>query len=76
MAYNLGIMFYEGLGIEQDYTKAMHYFTVAANQGHAVAQSQLGFFYDKGYGTDQDWTKARKWYTKAANQNNSIANHN
>ncbi|KAI8886661.1 HCP-like protein [Backusella circina FSU 941] len=76
IVYNLGFMYYKGLGIDQDYTNAMRYFTDAANQKYMDAQLYLGILYEKGHGIDQDWSKAREWYIKAANQNNSNANHN
>ena len=46
--YNLGIMYAEGQGVPQDYKKAAEWFTRAADQGEALAQTSLGVMYDKG----------------------------
>ena len=45
----------------------------AAEQGDAVAQSQLGCIYALGRGVRQDYQKARQWYEKAAAQGNADA---
>lgn len=38
----LGTMFKHGQGVPQDYTKAIEYFTLSANQGNSAAQNNLG----------------------------------
>ncbi len=64
----IGIMYYEGYGIEQDKTKAVEWYRKAAEQGYATAQCNLGYMYENGYGIEQDKTKAVEWYRKAAEQ--------
>ena len=66
--YNLGLLYYKGKGVPQDYVKAAEWFTRAANQEHAESQYNLGLLYHKGEGDSQDYAKAAKWFTRAANQ--------
>ncbi len=35
-------MYHNGMGVQQDYHKAMEYYLKSANQGHAGAQSNIG----------------------------------
>ena len=39
--YNLGVCYYYGEGVNQDYSKAYALFTKAAEQGYAEAQDAL-----------------------------------
>ncbi len=41
---------------------------MAADQGHAEAQTYLGAMYHSGQGVPQDFAEAVKWSRKAANQ--------
>ena len=41
---NLGCMYQNGLGVEQDDAKAMEWYQKAAEQGHTAAQSNLGSY--------------------------------
>ena len=74
--YNLGVMYYDGRGVAQDYTKALKWWEKAAAQGDADAQYSLGTMYDAGQGVAQDYAKARKWFEKAAAQGLAAAQYN
>jgi len=74
--YNLGVCYYHGYGVTQDYKQAVYWYTKAANQGYAMAQYNLGVCYDNGFGVTQDYKQAVCWYTKAANQGNAMAQCN
>jgi TPR repeat protein len=74
--FNIGWMYFEGFGTDQDYTKALYYIEHSAGRNYTDAQRLLGLIYEKGYGVNQDWTKAREWYTNAANQGNIAAHYN
>ena len=67
-SYQLGLNYYEGKSIKQDYNKAFELFQEAANQGYPQAQFQLGVMYDNGEGVSEDKNKAAQWYKKAAEQ--------
>ncbi len=41
---------------------------MAADQGHAEAQTHLGTMYSKGQGVPQDFAETARWYRKAADQ--------
>ena len=62
--------------VSQDYARARHFYELAANQGHAVAQNNLGYLYHNGLGVTQDYAKARHFYELAANQGNACAQNN
>ena len=74
--YNLGIMYQQGLGVEQDHTEALKWTRKAAAQGFAGAQYNLGVMYRDGLGVEQDHTEAVNWYHKAAAQGNAPAQYN
>ena len=74
--YNLGVKYYFGEGVPQDYKEAVKWFTKAAEQGDAKAQYNLGNKYRKGEGVPQDYKEAVKWFTKAAEQGDADAQSN
>ena len=65
-----------GDGVEQDYAKAVEFYTKAAAQGDASAQNNLGIMYENGQGVEQDYDKAVELYTKAAEQGYAYARYN
>ena len=72
----VGVMYYSGQGVPQDYDAALVWLNIAANSGHDVAQYNLGIMYDNGIGIDQDFSEAAKWYRLAANQGHARAQLN
>ena len=68
--YKLGKIYYEGNGVDRDYTKASHWFREAADQGLAEAQFSLYCAYYEGSGVDKSYDEALKWLRKAAEQGN------
>ena len=73
---NLGMMYYRGEGVPQDYKTVAKWFRLAAEQGHAGAQFFLGGMYYKGEGVPQDYKTASKWYRLAAEQGDADAQYN
>jgi len=69
----LGVVYYEGKGVPQDYVKAACWFRKAADQGNADAQGMLGFMYDEGDGVPQDHVEASHWLRKAADGGKALA---
>lgn len=59
-----------------DYATALRLWRPLAEQGNAIAQSNLGFIYDSGQGVPQDHAEAAKWYRLAAEQGNPRAQSN
>lgn len=74
--YCLGGIYFGGLSVPQDYSKAFYWFSKAAQQGNAEAQHNIGAMYYNGYGVAKDPNKAVSWLCKAAAQGyqNSIKN--
>jgi TPR repeat protein len=71
--FQLGIKYYRGLGVTQDYKEAVKWFSLAAEQKCAPAQSYLGSLYYLGKGVAQNYTEAAKWYRFAAEQGDDFA---
>ncbi len=66
--FNLGLMYYKGRVAAQDYTKAVHWWRRAAEQGFAEALNNLGMAYGNGDGVEQDYVQAHKWFDLAASR--------
>ena len=69
----LGLAYYEGDGVEQDYETAVLWFEKSAEQDYAEGQDNLGDCYYYGKGVEQDYEKAVQWYAKAAKQGHAKA---
>ena len=65
-----------GKGVSQNLTEAAKWFQIAAERGHAEAQSKLGDSYNFGFGVPQNTAEAAKWYRLAADQGNTNAQQN
>ena len=66
--FNLGVMYYEGRGILQNFAEAFKWFRLAAEQGYAEAQTYLGIVYQTGKVVPQDYASVVKWWRLAAEQ--------
>ena len=66
-------MYDEGQGVAQDYSAAMKWFRMAADQGYAQAQGSLGFMYYEGQGIPQNTSEALRWLHKAQVQGDEKA---
>lgn len=65
---NLGMLYYNGQGVPQDYGKARQWYEQAAAQGDAMAQNNLGYLYLDGKGVPKDEQTGVEWIRKAAEQ--------
>lgn len=65
----LGDMYYDGIYIEQNYSKAFINYEKAANNNQFYAQYCLGHMYEYGQGVEKNIKKAKEWYELAAKQN-------
>jgi len=66
--YTLGVMYYAGKGIPQNYEKALYWYEQAAARGLAEAQFFLGRMYNDNTGVPQNYEKAFYWHERAAIQ--------
>ena len=58
--YNLGLCYWEGVGVERDYNKALHFYEAAALQGHIMAQEKVEKWKDTWWdGTSAIYNKKR-----------------
>ena len=64
----LGVMYGEGLGVEQNNPEAVRWLLAAAEQSVAGAQHHLGWMYHQGLGVEQSYAEAVRWYRAAAEQ--------
>lgn len=71
--YNLGLLYYNGQGVIQDYEEASNLFMLAAIKGNADAQSKLGFTHYFGHGFPKNNAKAHVWWNIASANGNEIA---
>lgn len=62
--YNLGLLYYDGIGTAQNFKKAFEWFKKAAEQGYTPAQEYLGSMCFNGRGTTENYQKACEWWGK------------
>lgn len=58
-------MYDGGLGVTQDYVKAVEWFEKAAHQGDPKAQFNLGLMYVSGIGVRQNFSVAKEYFGRA-----------
>ena len=69
----MGVAYYWGGGVDQDYKAAHKWFALAAEQEFAFAQYMLGHIFQNGDGVIQDYKAAITWYRMAAEGGNASA---
>lgn len=79
--YQLGLKYYRGVGVTQDFKKAIECWEKIAepsfwNRGHAASQVDLGVCYEDGTGVVKNNKKAFEYYELAAKQGNVRAQVN
>lgn len=70
---NLGYLFEEWKGVEQDFKKVLMWYRKGASLGNAAAENGLAGMYRDGKGVEKDLKKAIEWYRKAAEHGNRNA---
>jgi len=73
---NVGTAYEWGLGTQQDYASALHWYQLASEQGDSSAQTKLGILYFKGKGVVADQNQACSLWSKAAGAGETIATQN
>ena len=69
----LGIKYYKGGEVPQDYKEAAKWFRLSAEQGDTVAQTSLGKMYYDGKGVKQDRVYAHMWWNIATSLGNKTS---
>ena len=72
----LGIYYFNGIGVTNDFTEATKWFRKAADQGFAHAQGELGACYSLGRGAAKNTVEAAKWFRKGAEQGDAGCQEN
>lgn len=65
-AYNLGVLYHQGLGVRPNINEAIHWYDIAAKIGHPEAQYNLGIAYIEGIGVPYSAEKASQNFEAAA----------
>ena len=73
---NLGLLYYDGNIVSQDYKEAFKWFTEAAEAGNIVGIFQAGLCYQKGRGVEKDIEKAIEYYKKGMEHGDVQCAHN
>ena len=71
--YELGLMYYKGQGLEQNYKEAFKWFRVSAQKGLPDAQYYLGLMYYEGKAVARNYSNALYLFLAAAKQGNTEA---
>jgi TPR repeat protein len=75
--YRLGRFYELGLGVPQNYRRAMEYYMAAAkNYSSGAAMNRLGHMHEKGLGVPVDFLQAAAWYEKAGDFHEASGNVN
>lgn len=70
--YNLGLMYYKGEGVRQDYYKAAKLYKKACDMKYGDACNNLGVLYGKGLGVRQNLSTAKHYFGKACDLGNQV----
>ena len=71
--FNLGLIYYNGKGVPQDYKEAIKWFTKSAEQGDADAQAIVGVCHADGLGVAKNLIEGYAWYNIAIANGNEFA---
>ena len=66
--YALGIMYYKGRTVPQDFMTAGRWFRKSAEDGYPPAEYALGLMFEGGHGVPRNPSAARNWFEKSAEQ--------
>jgi TPR repeat protein len=69
----LASMYRQGIGVRQNWQRAVNYYRAAALQGHVSGQLNLGDLFATGQGVPRDLVRAYAWLSLAAEQKHSWA---
>ena len=63
---NLGVLYYDGRIVEQDYKEAFRYYKLAADAGNARASCNCGYCYYYGRHQEPDYDMAFQYFSRGA----------
>jgi len=71
--FSLGIMYYNGQGVEKSFKTSIHYYSIAAEAGIVPAQVSAGFAYANAMGVPEDFDKAAYFLKMASDKGEASA---
>ena len=71
----MGLAYYRGLGVQQDYQKALQYFELLADRQEPFSAYMAGICYLNGYGTERNVQKGKTLIQSAATAGHTLAKH-
>ena len=71
--FNLGMMYFNGDGVEENWPIAFEWLHKAAMCGYPASQFMVGLMYGRGQGVSENMFKAHKWMIIAARNGNKKA---
>jgi hypothetical protein len=74
--YAIGMLYWMGQGVKNDYNQASNWIQKAADLNHAGAQAKLGYLYTQGITVPQNYETAFQWFSKAAKQGDIDGQYN
>ncbi len=74
--FNIGVLYSQGLGVEQNLEEGVNWYRQSAIKGYAPAQFNLGVAFREGKGIRQSAERASQWFRSAAEQDHRHAQYN
>lgn len=71
--FYIGVMYYHGFGVVQNYQKAIDYFHKAANNGSIDVMMYLGCCYYYGKGVEKNPSLGKEYLSQASKMGNKTA---
>lgn len=68
--FNLGVMYRDGTGVQQNHRESLRLYEKAAEQDHAKSIHNIGNLYETGRGVPQDYVMAFQYFHRAAQLGN------
>jgi hypothetical protein len=68
----LGLSYYLGRGVKQDYAESVRWYRKAADAGNASGQYNLGLAYANGEGVPQNYVIAHMWLNLSSSNSTGL----
>ncbi len=70
--FRMGWLYERGIGVPQDFQKAMMWYEKAMANGDTSAIARVGWMYELGMGVERDYAKAARYYNEAIRAGNAL----
>jgi hypothetical protein len=72
----LGMLYFDGKGVDRDYKAALSWWRAAAEAGNNRARNNIGYVFLQGLGVQQNYREAAKWFEVSASNKDAYAYKN